>query len=53
MIDPNTLSRFGFLADVPAGVLADLATASRLLSFDPPKVIFRCGDEADTLYGGI
>lgn len=53
MIDLNTLSRFGFLADIPAGVLADLATASRLLSFEPPKVIFRSGDEADTLYGVI
>lgn len=53
MIDQTTLSRFGFLADLPAGVLSDLAAVSRLLSFEPSKVIFRSGDEADTLYGVI
>lgn len=53
MIDPNTLSRFAFLADLPAGRLADMAAASRVLSLEPSTVIFRSGDEADTLYGVI
>jgi len=53
MIDQNTLSRFKFLADLPVGILADMAAVSRLLSFEPSKVIFRSGDEADTLYGVI
>jgi CRP-like cAMP-binding protein len=53
MIDQNTLSRFGFLADLPAGMLADMAAASRLVSFEPSTVIYRVGDEADTLYGLI
>lgn len=50
MIDPNTLSRFGYFRDLPIDVLSDLAAASRLVSFEPSNVIFRSGDEADTLY---
>jgi hypothetical protein len=46
MIDQNTLSRFGFLADFPAGILADMAAASRMLSFEPSAVIFHVGEKA-------
>jgi len=53
MIDQKALSRFGFLGGLPADVLSDLAASSRSLSFEPSKVIFRVGDEADTLYGII
>jgi len=53
MIDQAILSRFGFLAGLPAGKLAGIAAASRLLSFESSTVIFRAGDEADTLYGII
>lgn len=53
MIDQNTFSRFGFFSKLPAAVLSDMATASRLLSFEPATVIFRSGDEADMLYGVI
>lgn len=53
MIDPNTLSRFGFLADLPAGIISDLAAASRLLRFEPSSVIFHAGEKAETLYGLI
>ena len=53
MIDQNTLSRFGFLADLPAGILTDMAAASQLLSFEPSSVIFHVGEKAETLYGLI
>jgi CRP-like cAMP-binding protein len=53
MIDQATLSRFGFFADLPAGIISDMAAASRMLSLEPSKVIFRAGDDADTLYGVI
>jgi CRP-like cAMP-binding protein len=53
MIDQNTLSRFKILEDLPVGILADMAAVSCLLSFEPSRVIFRSGDEADTLYGVI
>jgi CRP-like cAMP-binding protein len=51
MIDQNMLSRFGFFADLPAGILTDMAAASRMLSFDPSTVIFQVGEKAETLYG--
>jgi CRP/FNR family cyclic AMP-dependent transcriptional regulator len=53
MIDQNTLSRFGFLADLPASILTDIAAASQLLSFEPSTVIFHAGEKAETLYGLI
>ena len=53
MIDQSILSRFGFFADLPARVLADIAAESRLLSFEASKVIYRSGDVADMLYGII
>jgi CRP/FNR family cyclic AMP-dependent transcriptional regulator len=53
MIDQDTLSRFGFLADLPSRILTDIAADSRLMNFEPSTVIFRSGDEADTLYGII
>lgn len=53
MIGPDTLTRFGFFADLPAHILADIAADSSMLSFGPSTVIFRSGDAADTLYGII
>lgn len=53
MVDHSLLSRFGFFADLPERILADIAAESRLVSFEPSTVIYRPGDEADTLYGII
>lgn len=53
MLDQNTLSRFGFLADLPASILTEMAAASRLVSCEPSSVIFHAGDKAETLYGLI
>jgi CRP-like cAMP-binding protein len=53
MLDQNALSQFGFLADLPASILTDMAAASRLLSFKRSDVIFHIGEKAETLYGLI
>ncbi|MGE5257318.1 MAG: Crp/Fnr family transcriptional regulator [Hyphomicrobiales bacterium] len=51
MIDQSLLSQFGFFADLPVRILADVAEESQLMSFEPSTVIYRPGDVADMLYG--
>ena len=51
MIEQHTLSRLGFLVELPQRALGELAAVSRLLRCEPHTVIFHAGDRADTLYG--